>query len=220
MPGKHVRFSQTAKSYAPLTPPTPALSVGASPLSSSGLRTPPSFAMGLPGPSPYAVPYNKPRPTTPRAVRMHAFLQFSQSPILNWDISLHPSTISIPRRALAEPATSPPLGRVTLRSPHMPWSITVTAARDGCVTVGDVLDTIYSTLRANVSSQEFHALPGTKEQRRVSTAYEQRYRRHSSKGYESEKRGGLRRVDFLMGHNMFAGFSPTRGPDVWALNTS
>jgi len=228
MPGKHVHFLPTPKAYAPLTPSTPALSVGASPLSSSGPRTPPAFARGLPGPSPYAVPYGvKTRPTAPRTVRLHTFLQFSQSPTLNWDVSLPPSTIStrhreLSRHTLAEPATSPPLSRITLRSPHMPWNITVSATRDGCVTVGDVLDTIYRTLRANVSSREFHELPSAKDSRRVTAAYEQRYRRHNrSKGYESEKQGGLRRVDFLMGHNIFTGFSPTtRGPDVWALNTS
>jgi hypothetical protein len=230
MPGKKVRFSRTSTVHAPPTPPTPALSLGGSlsPLSSSGPLTPPSFAMGLPGPTPYAVPYSgKTKSTAPRSARLHTVLQYSHSPILNWDLTLHPSTISthfqgLSRQALAEPATSPPLGKLSLRSPHLPWVIKVTASRDNFVNVGDVLDTIYRTLRVNVASQEFHALPSMKDARRVTAAYEQRYRRiRISKEHDSEKNGGVKRVDFLMGHTTFTGLSPTtHGPDVWALNTS
>jgi len=232
MPGKakRVRFSRTTTVHAPPTPPTPALSLGSlSPLSSSGPLTPPSFAMGLPGPTPYGVPYGvgtQPK-AVPRSVRLHALLQFSNSPILNWDVTLHPSAISthhsgLARHTLLEAATNPPIGTITLRSPHMPWTIRVSGSRDSFVTVGDVLDAIYRTLRVNITPQEFHSLPSPKDARRVTAAYEKRYRRiDSSREYESEKRGGVKRVDFLMGHTIFTGLSPTtRGPDIWALNTS
>ncbi|KAF8233136.1 hypothetical protein L208DRAFT_1396184 [Tricholoma matsutake] len=215
--------------YAPPTPPTPSLSLGSlSPLSPPGPLTPPSLSMGLPGPTPYAVPYAAKNPSTgPRRVRLHTLLQFSHSPILNWDLTLQPSTISthhrgLSRKVLAEPATSPPLGTLSVHSPYMLWSMKVSASHHGFVTVGDVLDTIYSKLRVNVAPQEFHALPSRKDAQRVTVAYEQRYRcMHSSKEHDSEKRGGVKRVDFLMGHTTFTGLSPTtRGPDVWALNTS
>lgn len=109
-----------------------------------------------------------------------------------------------------------------MRSPHLPWIIKVSASREGFVAVGDVLETIYSALRVNVTSKEFHSLPSEKDERRVTAAYEQRYRRvRSSKEYDAEKRGGVKRIDFLMGHTAFTGLTPTtRGPDVWALNTS
>jgi len=231
MPGKHVRFSRTTTVHAPLTPPTPALSLNSrSPRSSSGPLTPPSYSMGLPGPTPYMVPYSVKIPSSvPRtqAVRLHTLLQFSHSPLLHWDLTFHPSTISthhrgLSRHALAEPATSPPLGRLSLRSPHLPWIIKVSPSHGGFVTVGDVLETIYSTLRVNVTSKEFHSLPSQRDERRVTAAYEQRYRRlHSSKEHDSEKRGGVKRIDFLMGHTAFTGLSPTtRSPDAWALNTS
>ena len=38
-------------------------------------------------------------------------------------------------------------------------------------------------------------------QRRATGAYKERYRRHGSvRIYEEEKRGGMKRVDFFMGH--------------------
>jgi hypothetical protein len=229
VPMKKVRFARTSTVHVAPTPPTPALSLGSlSPRSSSGPLTPPSYAMALPGPTPYAVPYNiKTQSGVPRTVRLHTLLRFSYSPVLNWDLTLHPSTIStqlqgLSRQALAEPATNPPVKKLSVRSPHLPWIIKVTASRDDFITVGDILETIFRTLRANVGSQEFHALPSPKEERRVTAAYEQRYRRiRDSREYEDEKRGGVKRVDFLMGHTAFNGLSPTtHGPDVWALNTS
>ena len=50
---------------------------------------------------------------------------------------------------------------------------------------------------------------------------EQRYRRHrSSQAYDLEKRGGMKRVDFLMGKTKFLGLAMTsHGSDVWRLST-
>lgn len=225
---KQVRFSRTTTVHAPQTPPTPTLSLGSSPRSSSGPLTPPSpFSMGLPGPTPYTVPYNVKASSSSSIVHLHSLLQFSHSPILNWDLTLPPSTISTHRRGLsrqtlAEPATSPPLAKMAFRSPHLPWTIKAVASRDVFVSVGDVIDAIYGTLRVNVLPQEFHSLANPRDARRVTSAYEDRYRRiPPSKQHDVEKRGGVKRVDFLMGHNIFTGFSSTtRGPDVWALNTS
>ncbi|KAG5633472.1 hypothetical protein DXG03_007308, partial [Asterophora parasitica] len=149
MPGKHVRFSSVATVHSP---PTPALSFSTfSPASSSSAPlTPPSYS--LPGPSPYMVP---PRSQAQRmaSVRIHAFLQSSSSPALNFDLTLPPSTITfhhkgISLREFSEPATSPPLPVLTIIIPHLPWTATVRPShRDGAfVTVSDVLEEIYRKL--------------------------------------------------------------------------
>ncbi|KAF5378735.1 hypothetical protein D9615_006872 [Tricholomella constricta] len=226
MPGKHVRFSRVATVHSP---PTPSLSFSnVSSASSAAPLTPPSYIGSLPGPSPYVVSFPTGSQTTSmKPVRIHALLQSSSSPALDFDLTLPPSTITsrhqgISLRALSEPATNPPVSVITIIVPHLPWSITVRPSHGTHVTVSDVLEEIYRKLRTNISSQEFHALPSEKDRQRVTAAYEQRYRRiRSSREYEDEKRRGVRRVDFLMRHTRFMGLSSTsRGPDVWVLNTA
>ena len=234
MPGKskYVRFSRTTAVHAQATPQTPALSLGSlSPTSSSGLLTPPRpFAMGLPGPSPYGVPYAAKSQARPhmggRPVRPHPVLQFSHSPVLKFDVTQPPSTISthhrgVSLRILSEPATDPPLPNLTIISPLLPWATNIAAPRGAFVTVGDVLHGLYRSLRINISSQDFHSLQ-SKDRIRVTTAYEQRCKCvRGTREYEHERRGGVRRVDFLMGHTQFTGLSSTnRGPGYWVLNTS
>lgn len=109
-------------------------------------------------------------------------------------------------------------------SPHLPWTIIAVAApgNQAFVTVGDVLDAIYHALRTSITSEEFHMLPTERDRRRASSAYEERYRRiHTVREYEDEKRRGVRRVDFLMGHTRFMGLSlRSAGTDAWIMNTT
>lgn len=88
------------------------------------------------------------------------------------------------------------------------------------VTVSDVLFAMYNGLRENISPAEFYGLPSKTEVRRVTEAYEQRYRRIKSRsGSYEEKKAGVKRVDFFMGRTRFAGLSPsTKGHDVWVMN--
>lgn len=232
MPGKHVRFSRTTTVHSPPTPETPALSLGSlSPASSRGPITPPSFSGNLPGPTPYIVSYGKqlplPAPPFRGPVRLHTLLQFTHAPAINFDLTQPPSTITthhrgISQRVLSEPATNPPLPTMTIVSPHLPWVITVRASHGSFVTVYDVFDVVYHTLRTNITPNEYHSLPSQKDMRRVNSAYEQRYRRiRSSREYQDEKSRGVRRVDFLMDRTRFMGLSSTsRGADTWILNVS
>ncbi|GLB42507.1 hypothetical protein LshimejAT787_1105220 [Lyophyllum shimeji] len=210
-------------------PPTPPLSTASfSPASSAAPLTPPSYSSTLPGPSPYIISFPTNAPTTyATPVRMHVLLQASGSPALTFDLTQHPSTITshhkgISLRALSEPATKPPLSVITIVVAHLPWSIIVHPSNGTYVTIADVLEGLYRKLRTNISAQEFHALPTEKDMRRVTAAYEQRYRRlRGSRECEDEKRRGVRRVDFLMGHTRFMGLSSTSsGRDVWFLNTT
>jgi hypothetical protein len=95
-------------------------------------------------------------PTALPPITMHHRLQYSLSPVLNFDIGLPPSrcTISTHHRTfslqvLAEPATKPSLPYLTVTSPHLPWTIKLSASRGGFVTVRDVLEGIYPSLRTS-----------------------------------------------------------------------
>ena len=72
----------------------------------------------------------------------------------------------------------------------------------------DVLSSIYRSLRTNITASEFNTFQSPTDRGRATRAYEQRYRRQRSvRVYEEEKRGGMKRIDFLMGHTQFLGIS-------------
>jgi hypothetical protein len=117
-----------------------------------------------------------------------------------------------------EPAVYPPQPTISLTTPYLPWSIAVPASNGEYVTVADVLNTIYHTLRVNATSAEFQTLRTDQLKHRVSAAYTlrcQRLRGHRS--YAQEKVEGVKRVDFLMGYTKFQGIAPTAVPDVWQI---
>ena len=221
MQQKKVRFASTNQFLAP---PTGRTSRSPSPASSIGPLTPPSHAFTLPGPTPYAFP----SPSKSRAMpaRLHPLLEYSTSPSIIYDFIDSPSTGMSSRRErlssriLAEPATSPATQSLTLISPHLPWRIPVTSYNGSFVTVMDVINAVYRCLREQVSEPEFKLLPTRKDEERASAAYRQRYRSYRDpRVYDEEKRRGLRRIDFLMGHSKFRGLSKTdSGPATWFLN--
>ena len=215
---KKVRFAYKNLFYSPRhsvsSPPAPA------PI------TPPSTGYGLPGPSPYVVSYAPQSRTTtvPYADHVYAHPMLDSSSI-TYDLMEHPSTIltrnnySLSVRTLREPATTPPLSFITIGSLHLPWIIKVYASNALYVSLEDVFDSIYRNLRTNITSGEFNLFQNQDDQRRATRAYEKRYRRHRNpRAYDEEKRGGMKRVDFLMGHTKFLGLSnSSRRPDEWQL---
>jgi hypothetical protein len=99
------------------------------------------------------------------------------------------------------------------------------------VTVRDVLTEIYYTLRSPISQLEYAQLPCERDRERAARAYKRRYRRvlpahedaedsRREREYEEEKKGGLRRVDFLMEKTRFGGLSRGRSlmPGEWVLD--
>ncbi|KAF8890277.1 hypothetical protein CPB84DRAFT_1784955 [Gymnopilus junonius] len=215
MPGKHIKqvrfaYKNTFHSPPPATPPPLSFSASTVP-SSAGPITPPPAVHGLPGPSPFLLWTHPP----------HYYLEMHG---VSWDVMDHPSSISrnrhsISSRALREPATNPPLPFMTITTPYLPWSIKLNASNGSFVTLEDVFDATYRSLRTNISQAEFNRFPSPNDQRRATRAYEQRYRRHhSARLYEEEKRSGMKRVDFLMGHTHFGGIvNNGRRPDEWQL---
>jgi hypothetical protein len=104
---------------------------------------------------------------------------------------------------------------------YLPWTIKVVPMRKPgtYVSIADVLDAIFNTLRLTTTEGEYRQIPTQEIQQRVDVAYRRRYKRLQAGEYEREKARGVRRVDFLLEKNIFAGLSSTgRGPDVWELN--
>ncbi|KAJ6612326.1 hypothetical protein B0H10DRAFT_2052495 [Mycena sp. CBHHK59/15] len=200
MPGRHVRFSRSNTFYS--LPPLVHSSSSAA--SSSGPYTPPVPYVGLPGPTPF-VPRRSYTDSYAAKARAHSLVAFTNAPLLKYDISLHPSTVSTHYLEFY-----PPRPTLSLISPHLPWTITVSASNGRYVTVSDVLNSVHRSLRRN------------KLMRRATAAYTQRYSRlKGHRGYMEEKSQGVKRVDFLMGCTKFQGISPTAGGvDIWQLNVA
>jgi len=211
MPGKHVTFSETNMVYSPPTP-SPSYSVTSLP-SSAGPITPPSlYKPSLPLPAGVLV-------------RIHPTLGFNpHTPPLLFDLSIPrtaartntspPSHLS--DRTLLEPATYPPVDRLTLIT-KLPWTLTIAPSSQPFVAIIDVLEQLYRWLRLTVSQKEFD-MESYDSQRAITAAFHQRFNRDRQTA-AVEKKKGLKRIDFLKGHNRFMGLSSTKdGPTVWALN--
>ncbi|KAF9501383.1 hypothetical protein BDN71DRAFT_1438919 [Pleurotus eryngii] len=217
---RKVRFSDKATVHH--LPAVPPLSHSpASPASSGSLPTPPNLPYSLPGstPYPFVLP---PKPAKPlhRRLQLHVALAGPQ-PNIRYDCSYSPSHLSILNRHVSphfasEPATYPPTTFMTISSPYLPWTLHVTP-RHGVISVSDVLHGIYGYLRTAIYPQDFERM-SRGNQKRVRKAYENRYRRMRSSGDAAlEKTKGVKRVDFLMGHTVFMGLTPTRNPIHWVM---
>ncbi|THU99555.1 hypothetical protein K435DRAFT_776941 [Dendrothele bispora CBS 962.96] len=189
----------------------------------------PSHSTRSSGSRDYALPFSRRRRThnspypplsyASRHPRIHNFLTYSRHPIVDFDVSLPPATMTshfhLSHRAMYEPAIEPPVTHLTLIIPSISWPITVRPSANGAfVTVADVFDGIYRTLRVQVTQGEYRSIRSPSDLKRVNRAYEYRYRsiRDSYAAYR-EQRTGVRRVDFLVRHTRFRGisFSDSRG---------
>ena len=223
---KQVRFVYTNTFQSPAV--SPALTFASSLQSSPGPITPPQTSHSLPGPFPYTISYGPQFPSKPPhhagPLRPHRLLE---SEAVKWDLMENPSTITLKNhplssRLLVEMATTPPLPAFSITSMHLPWTINVHASNGSYVTLEDFFESVYRSLRTNITANEFNLLSHQKDQKRATRAYEQRYRRfRSTSAHDSEKRGGMKRVDFLMGCTTFQNISNTsQRSDEWRLNVS
>ena len=221
---KTVRFKYDMNEYRS-PPATPALTSASSIPSSSGPITPPQTSH-----APYYLISSVPDFTTKPShyvvlPRAHPLLE---SAAFFWDLKEKPSTIfvnnyKISSRLLVEQATNPPLPALSITSSLLPsrWTIHVPASNESYVTLEDLFDAIYHSLRINIATNEFISLHQT-DQTRATRAYEQRYRRFRDiTAHDHEQRGGMKRVDFLMGRTRFQSISNTgRRAHEWRLNIS
>jgi len=210
------------------TPPTPSPTYSGSSLPSSSPSTPSSNVFHS---SSIQITGNEIRvhPTIANNISTpHSYFDVSSSPsmLTSPNLSLlgnqrvflpsntiHPSSshISFDPAVLNDPATYPPLPSVTLISDLLPWAIHVEASQafpTPVVTVYDVLQTLHITLRIPIVPCEWTCLP-LSTQMLVSTAF---YRRLDNivdyNSRESQRRKGVRRMDFLAGRTRLLGLTP------------
>jgi hypothetical protein len=146
------------------------------------------------------------------------------APLLLFDVSISPAAartntsppLHLSDRALLEPATYPPVNRLTLIT-NLPWRLTIGPSSQSYVAIIDVLEQLYRWLRLTVSQREFD-MESHRSRDEISAVFHQRFNRDWQTA-AVEKKKGLKRVDFLKGRNRFMGLSSTKeGPTVWALN--
>ncbi|KIY61200.1 hypothetical protein CYLTODRAFT_427642 [Cylindrobasidium torrendii FP15055 ss-10] len=210
---KHVHFNRFDEVKYFNDRPSPASSISSLP-SSTGPITPPDAVQPLPSIGSY----------TTKNPTLHPLLVVSQPRAVLFDMTQHPSHVTTPypalsarRGLLTESAVTPPARQMVISCPELPWRITVRATNGAYVTVSDVLGEIYENLRRNIRREEFYALR-SREQERVTEAYQRRYRRiRDVKQREIEKQGGSKRIDFLKGAVWFSGMEKTAAEDEWMM---
>ncbi|KAG7096467.1 hypothetical protein E1B28_003900 [Marasmius oreades] len=232
---KHVRFAKTntihhlSKSISSRPLPDELLRVSTTPHRRSRTSSQAEH--------PYALykPTNVLHPHLP--IRLHFLLAFSpyKTPAIHYDLSLPFSIIqqSPSNSILTEPATEPPVSSLTITSPILKWSITVTPPPSllprqspiPYVTVLDVLMALMRDMNIPVTSSEYQTLPSHDATAKVNEAYFQRCRNIADSASRTvEEARGVKRVDFLMGCNKFLGLSSRTssrtGEMIWELNVA
>ncbi|TBU47110.1 hypothetical protein BD309DRAFT_534586 [Dichomitus squalens] len=235
MPGKHVHFADV--------PSTPSSTFSNSTLTSSpGPATPPQV---LRSPLPVKGGLHAPSQYLPGGVSLNPILahQLGNGTSMSWNMSepaesARPHLGSAPSRLtdalVREPATHPALPSLAISCAYLPWTIIVIPTPGAAwsapyVTVGDVLHTLYRTLRLGVTQHELGAVePALRE--RIHASYVSRYRRVAQPAErESEKVKFIKRVDYLCDRTAFSGLSPVPGGipakgmapgSVWALQVT
>ena len=151
--------------------------------------------------------------------------QYQVQPEVVWDIR-EPSDNArgattgrrISSRVRQQFATNPPCADFRIACgifPSKSWYIEI-HKRSG-VTVGDVLDGLYSGLRHRISKTEWTYMAHT-TQSRVAEAFYDRQRRSKDPRYEHQ--AGLRRIDYMLRSSSFVGLSPSpEYPNTWMLTT-
>ena len=228
---RRVHFASTNVVYAPSSrDSSPSLSESSLTSVSSDIRTPPFKEVHL-EPSIYS-------PTmfpghleleldeySSKEVNIHYLLAFTPytDPVLSYDLS-EPPYVSQGSDGSSQPATSPPLQRLTIIHPLFMWNVEVfpSSSNPGAyVTVNDVLSTLYHELNMGVDPAHYAQLP-TGERQCVDNAYFNRcsdIRDVIERKYVKAR--GVIKLDFLTGQTRFKGLSgTTSGPGIWELNVS
>jgi hypothetical protein len=162
---------------------------------------------------------------TLKDIDIHYLLAFTPytNPVISFDLS-GPLRISSELEGFSQPATHPPLQRLTIVHPLFMWNVEVfpsSSSSEEYVTVNDVLTTLYHELAKGVDPAHYAELPST-ERRCVDSAYFSRCSDIQDVNQRNHVRArGVSKLDFLAGQTHFMGLSgTTNGPDIWELNVS
>ncbi|KIY62490.1 hypothetical protein CYLTODRAFT_174328 [Cylindrobasidium torrendii FP15055 ss-10] len=216
MPSKRVRFATSSLAY-PAPSPTKS-DVYLSSVPHTGSHSNRRHSLNVPSSGTHHESHHhrsRSSSFSESAPALHAALVVAKPRALNFDVAYHYSYLSTPYPAfssrpglLSEPACSPPIARAIITCARISWRIEVRPSFNGhYITLHDILRTIYYDLRRNVSSAEWNALDKP-TMTRVAKAYDARHKRIASRTEaEAERKGGVRRVDYLMGHTNFTGLA-------------
>jgi hypothetical protein len=155
-------------------------------------------------------------------VDIHYLLAFTPytNPVIPYDLSEPPQLCSA-LDGFSQPATHPPLQRITIVHPLFMWNVEVIPSTGVYVTVNDVLSTLYRELTKGVDPAHYADLPPA-ERQCVDNAYFSRcsdIQDVNQRKYAMAR--GVIKLDFLAGQTHFMGISGTiNGPDIWELNVS
>ncbi|KAF9783810.1 hypothetical protein BJ322DRAFT_881242 [Thelephora terrestris] len=107
---------------------------------------------------------------------------------------------------LSEPAICSAFSTIILLTEALPWSVTVTA-RSTFVTLFDVLQSLHSSLRRQVTKAEWASLPRA-SQEVIAASFHKRVGGFSDRvKRDKQSKKGVRRLDFLVGRTRFFGIS-------------
>jgi hypothetical protein len=158
-------------------------------------------------------------------IDIHYLLAFTPytNPAIPYDLS-GPPLLSSEQEGFSQPATHPPLQRLTIVHPLFMWNVEVlpsSSTSGAYVTVNDVLSTLHHELTRGVDPAHYANLPSA-ERRCVDNAYFSRCSDVQDVNQRDHvKRRGVIKLDFLAGRTHFMGLSgTTNGPDIWELNVS
>jgi len=170
----------------------------------------------------------------PCAARTHPALQHAPTgPAIRYDLVNSPSGPALSlrsrevvrslSRALDDPATDPPVHRMTIWCLHLPWTIQASpSSSSDFVSVSDVLVHIYKTLRKRITDSDYDLLEEERDREYAAEAYRYRYRQiRDRRESDDERIGGMRRVDFLMDMTQFGGLTQginAYGEEGWVLS--
>jgi hypothetical protein len=238
---RHVRFAEANTYYSPVASiasgspnlPSPTFSI-TSLSSDEGPLTPPSYTSPLPGtmlmvhPALTCIAHHSPT---------NHYNVLDKLPTARLVINKRQPSAQDSQSLLAEPATNPPVSSLKLVSNHLPFLVTVTPTMHTSspypahaslspsrsrlspgqfVTVGDVVSSLYHTLRLPISKPEFEKL-STSKRAEVTASWQARYRRLDAGEREVEKQQGVKRVDLLSGQTRFLGLLPPKQGDMWII---
>ena len=161
---------------------------------------------------------------TMNTLRLHYLLRYhleqSQRAPLHWDMHDPPTSAryhlprTLPTAALSPEdlemlATEPPVISLHIICDVLPCNSPIVARNFSGVTIHDVLFAIYNTLQVQINSAEWSAL-GKKQQDRVKRIFEGRIQR--SDNSPAAHSAGVKLVDSLLYHILFAGLTPITFP--------
>ena len=134
---------------------------------------------------------------------VHPYLGQSQRSSEMWEV-FRPAASILNKmyNAASLPATQPYQPEMRLVSTDIPWTVTVKAANGHYVTVGEVYEAIFTTLQGVVTHPEYR-LTEPRTRKKMADQYQKRCTQYPLEHNEHTR--GIKRVDYLLHRNIFAG---------------